>query len=155
MKSTPSLLALLGLVAVAGYQNRNKITEMIDHAQQSQRGGSASGQPNLLSGIAGLFGSGGRGGSLSSGLSDLVNQFTSAGHGIAAQSWVAVGQNEPLKEHDLVQAIGDETLDELVTKTGLSRADLIRRLTAAVPEIVNQLTPEGRLPTETEAQKLL
>lgn len=154
MKSTPSILALLGLVAVAGYQNRNKISEMLDDAKHSQPGGPSAGQSSLFSSIAGIFGSGG-GGSLSSGLGDLVRQFTSAGHGNAAQSWVATGQNMQLQEHDLAQVIGNDTLDDLVTKTGLSRADLIHRLTAAVPEVINQLTPEGRLPTEAEAEKLL
>ena len=33
-RSTPSLLALLGLVAVAGYQNRDRISEMLSDARQ-------------------------------------------------------------------------------------------------------------------------
>ena len=154
MKSTPSILALLGLVAVAGYQNRSKISEMLDDAKQRQAGSASAAQPSLFSDIAGIFGSGGRS-SLSSGLADLVRQFTAAGHGNAAQSWVAPGQNKQLQEQDFAQVIGDDTLDELVTKTGLSRAELIHRLTAAVPKVINQLTPEGRLPTEAEAEKLL
>ena len=32
-KGMPSLLALLGLVAVAGYQNRDKLRDMIGDAQ--------------------------------------------------------------------------------------------------------------------------
>ena len=156
MKSTPSLLALLGLVAFAGYQNRSKISEMIDDARRARLGDSTTPQPGFLSGISDLFRSGPNGGgTLSSGLSDLVGRFTSAGHNGTAQSWVASGPNEHLKSDDITHAIGDETLNELVAKTGLPRAELIRRLTAAVPEVVNKLTPDGRLPTDDEALKLL
>ena len=156
MKSTPSLLALLGLVAFAGYQNRSKISEMIDDARQTRPGDSAATQPGFLSGITDLFRAGANGGAtLSSGLADLVNRFTNPGHDSTAQSWVATGPNDHLKGDDITHAIGDETLDELVAKTGLPRAELIRRLTVAVPEVVNKLTPDGRLPTDHEALKLL
>jgi len=49
----------------------------------------------------------------------------------------------------------NETIDELSRKTGLSRAQIVQRLTAALPETVNRLTPDGRLPSETEAQGLI
>ena len=156
MKSTPSLLALLGLVAFAGYQNRDKISEMIDDAKKGQPGSSGTTQPGFLAGLGDLFHTGGNGGeTLSAGLRNLVNRFTSAGHDRTAQSWVTAGPNSNLQDADLAQAIGDETLDDLATKTGLSRAELIRRLTVAVPEVVNKLTPDGRLPTEAEAMNLL
>ncbi len=156
MKSTPSLLALLGLVAFAGYQNRDKISAMIDDAQKGHSGDPTSAQPGFLTGLGDLFRSDGNGGgTLSAGLGDLVNRFTSAGHDRTAQSWVTAGPNSNLQDADLAHAIGDETLDDLATKTGLSRAELIRRLTVAVPEVVNKLTPDGRLPTEAEAMHLL
>jgi len=156
MKSTPSLLALLGLVAVAGYQNRDKISSMIDDARQRHPGAPADSQPGLLAGIGDLFRSGSNGaGALSGGLGELFERLTSAGHGNAAQSWVSSGPNLPVPDHDLARAIGDDTLDELAVKTGLPRAELIRRLSAAMPEVVNRLTPDGRLPSPEEAARLL
>jgi len=156
MKSTPSLLALLGLVAVAGYQNRSKISEMIGDAQQNRPGDASSPQSGFMSGISDLFRPGATGGGmLASGLGDLLNSFTSGGHGTTSQSWVKSGPNAPLHDSDVARVIGDDTLDELVTKTGLSRDELIRRLAVAVPDVVNQLTPNGRLPTQAEATNLL
>lgn len=156
MKPTPSLLALLGLVAIAGYQNRSKISDMIDDARQSRPGDAGTAQPGFMAGISDMFRAGANGGgTLSAGLGDLVKRFTSGGHDSTAQSWVTAGPNQHLQGDDVASAIGDETLDDLATKTGLSRDELIRRLTAAVPDVVNKLTPDGRLPTEAEAQKLL
>ena len=154
-RTTPSLLALLGLVAVAGYQNRAKIGEMIDTARQAPSGPAASnGGGGLLAQIGALFedGPGGLGTTVSTGLEDLLARFRSAGQGLKAESWVASGSNLPLHDTDLEAALGDETLAEIGQKTGLSRAELLRRLSTALPDVVNRLTPDGRLPTASEAQ---
>ena len=172
-KSTPSLLALLGLVAVAGYQNRGKISDMLSDARQSQPGlrtapnQTSAGQtaasqtaPNqggggFLAEIGQMFQSGTAGASISGGLGELVNRFKTAGSGAQADSWVGAGSNLPMQDHDVASAIGDETLADLAQKTGLSRGELLRRLSAALPDVVNQLTPDGRLPSEPEAQALI
>ena len=159
-KGMPSLLALLGLVAVAGYQNRDKLRDMIGDAQ---RGGSgrpddqsrAAGSGGLLDEIGQLFGSGDSGRNLSEGLGSLVDRFRNAGQGAKADSWVSTDANRELQPDELATAIGDDTIAELSRKTGLSRAELVKRLTAALPETVNRLTPDGRLPSETEAQRLI
>ena len=159
-KGMPSLLALLGLVAVAGYQNRDNLRDMIGDAQ---RGGSgrpddqsgAAGSGGLLDEIGQMFGSGDSGRNLSEGLGTLVDRFRNAGQGAKADSWVSTEANRELQPDELEKAIGDDTIDELSRKTGLSRAEIVKRLTAALPETVNRLTPDGRLPSETEAQRLI
>lgn len=156
-KSMPSLLALLGLVAFAGYQNRGKISEMLADARQGQPGAppNASGDGGgLLWQLGQMFQSGTVGSTLSGGLGDLVNRFKAAGQGPTADSWVADGPNVPVQHHDLESALGDATLAELGQKTGLSRAELVRRLSAALPDVVNRLTPDGHIPSQTEAQAL-
>ena len=159
-KGMPSLLALLGLVAVAGYQNRDKLRDMIGDAQRggpgrpdAQPGSSGSG--GLLDEIGQMFGSGNSGRNLSEGLGTLVDRFRTAGQGAKADSWVSTDANRELRPDELEKAIGDDTIDELSQKTGLSRAELVKRLAAALPETVNRLTPDGRLPSETEAQRLI
>lgn len=158
-KSTPSLLALLGLVAVAGYQNRSRISDMLNDARQGSSSPRPTGQPaddaqggGFLSEIGKLFGAGGAsGGTLTAGLGDLVNRFKESGHAAPAESWVSSQPNMPLDVAELEAALGPETLDELGRKTGLSRNDLLLRLKGALPEVVNRFTPDGRLPSEAEA----
>ena len=156
-RAMPSLLALLSLVAMAGYQNRAKISGMHDDARQGQPGsplGSAA-QGGLLSQIGQMFRSNSGGATLSGGLGELVTRLTSAGQGHAAGSWVSSGSNLPVNGSDLQAALGDETLTEIEQKTGLSRAELLNRLTTSLPDVVNSLTPEGRLLSVSEVQALV
>jgi uncharacterized protein YidB (DUF937 family) len=150
------MLALLGLLAVAGYQNRDKIAEAL-----GGRGGqrpSGPGQPSGSSGglLRDLFGAGaGAGSVLSGGLGEIVDRFKQAGHGEAADSWVSKGPNKPLSSDELERAIGSDTLDELSQRTGLSRQELLERLSRDLPAAVDKFTPEGRIPSESEAAKLI
>ena len=153
-KGMPSLLALLGLAAVAGYQNRGKLSEMVNNARSGQPGARPTEGGGLFDEIGGMFQSGNLGNTLSGGLGELVNRFKAAGQGHAATSWVASGDNLPVESRDLETALGDDTLTELQQKTGLSRADLLQRLGTSLPDVVNHFTPEGRLPTADEAARM-
>ncbi len=134
----PSMAALLGVLAVAGYQNRDKLLELLRKQGVGAQGRSA--------GAA----TGGLGGLLSGGLTELVERFRSAGHGEAADSWVARGANKELAPPDLERAIGSNVLDDLATHTGLSRSEILSRLSRDLPQAVDQYTPEGRIPTHGE-----
>ncbi len=150
----PSMTALLGLLAIAGYQNRDKLSEMIGGL-----GGGASGAPGSaggmggaggLGGLGGLLGSlggAGAGGLLSGGLGELVDRFKQNGHGETAESWVGTGPNKEVAPHQLEQAIGPDVLENLTKQTGLSREELLSRLSRELPQAVDKYTPEGRIPT--------
>lgn len=152
-KSTPSLLALLGLVAYAGYQNRDRIGDMLTDARQSARpAGARPEQGGFLDDIGQRLQSGLSGGGIAGALGDLVTRFREAGRGDVADSWVSPEANHPVRVEELEAALGPDTIDELAQKSGLTRAELLLRLNAALPEVVNRLTPNGRLPTDDEAQ---
>jgi uncharacterized protein YidB (DUF937 family) len=158
-KAYPSMLALLGLVAVAGYQNRDKIAEMVGKLgsntprqpglPQSSQGG-MGGLGGLLGGLGGALGGAGAGagagGLLRDGLGELVDRFQRNGRGEVAQSWVNHGPNQDIAPHDLEGAIGSDVLQELSQRTGLSRDELLTRLSRQLPSAVDRYTPEGRLP---------
>ena len=145
-RGTPSMVALLGLLAVAGYKNRDKIQEFLGGrpAQQGAAGG----------GLGGLLGGLGAGGMLSGGIGELIERFKRNGQSQAADSWVSTGPNQPLAPDQLEQALGPDVLSSLSQHTGLSRDELLSRLTRELPDAVDQFTPQGRLPTEAEAARL-
>lgn len=100
----PSMTALLGLLAVAGFQNRDKIQEMLGGSGHSGpatagapagQGGIAGqgGLGGLLGNLGGALGGAGAGGLLSGGLGQLVDRFRENGHGETADSWVNHGPN--------------------------------------------------------------
>lgn len=144
----PSLAALLGLVAVAGYQNRDKIGDFIKNLQNPGAAGTVPGgpaSPARPEQDTDMMGSGYAGGSVLGGLGDLLEQFRTSGQGRKAESWVSAGQNEPIDDREMEQALGRELIERLTQQTGLSREELLRRLSQTLPQTVDQLTPEGRI----------
>src|SRR5260370_592279 len=81
---------------------------------------------------------------LSGGLNDLLKQFQ---QGDAAKSWVATGPNQAISPTDLASALGADQIRALMSNTGMSRDELLAGLSQHLPEVVNELTPEGRVPT--------
>ena len=148
----PSMTALLGLLAIAGYQNRDKIAEMLGKLGQNKAG--ADGQSGL-GGLLSQLGLGGAsaGGILSGGLGELLERFKQSGQGDTAESWVNTGPNKPCTAAQLERAIGSEVLDTLSTQTGLSRDELVTRLCRELPDAVDKYTPQGHLPTEAELSR--
>jgi uncharacterized protein YidB (DUF937 family) len=159
-RGMPSMVALLGLLAVAGYQNRAKIAEVLGGLKQESGGGPGQsnqqgGQAGVLGNLGGLLSGASIGSVLSGGLGDLVERFKQNGQGQAADSWVKPGPNQQLRPDQLEQAIGPDVLNTLSQQTGLSREELLSRLTRELPAAVDKLTPDGRLPTEDEAERLI
>jgi len=146
----PSMTALLGLLAVAGYQHRDKIAEILGGIGQNRSGGTGqSGIGGFLGQLSESLSGTSAGGLLSGGLGELVDRFKQSGHGETAESWVGTGPNKPITPPQLEQAIGPEVLETLSKQTGLSREELLARLSRELPNAVDKYTPQGRLPTET------
>lgn len=147
-RGTPSMVALLGLLAVAGYQNREKIGEFINSFGKKQGGdGAQAGQQGALGRLGELVGGAGAGGILSDGLGGLVDQFKQSGQGNLADLWVKTGPNQAVTPNQVEQAIGSDVLSALVERTGLSRDELLARLSKELPDAVDKLTPDGRIPS--------
>jgi len=163
------LKALLGVLAVAGFQNRDKIAEILRGINKSQpagtntppEGGSqhTNGLDDLIGkltggkdagGLGGMLGGLASGGILSGGIGDLLKSFQQHGHGQKAESWVRQGSNQDIDGDQLAEAIGPDVLDELVAKTGLSRDELLSRLSKDLPRAVDELTPDGKIPDNVE-----
>lgn len=110
-------------------------------------GGAPSGSTG---GLGSLLGGGLTGGALAGGLGELLNRFSQTGHGDIAESWVGHGPNAAVSPGQLDQVLDPDEVDELSRQTGLGRGDLLSQLSSVLPEVVDKLTPHGRLPTEAE-----
>jgi uncharacterized protein YidB (DUF937 family) len=104
----------------------------------------------LGGGLGGLLAGGAAGSVISGGLGDLLNQFQQSGHGDTANSWVSPGPNKQISPGDLASALGADQINTLTSQTGMSRDDLLAGLSQHLPDVINQLTPHGRLPNENE-----
>jgi uncharacterized protein YidB (DUF937 family) len=165
---SPMMMAMLGLLA---YKALKSFTSGSGAAPQPNAGGNMGGGlpgglggalPGGLGGLAGGLGdvlkgplggllAGGAAGSvLSGGLNDLLKQFQQSGQGDAAQSWVGKGPNQQISSDDLAKALGADQINSLMSHTGMSREDLLAGLSQNLPDVVDQLTPDGRVPAEHE-----
>ena len=146
----PSMTALLGLLAMAGYQNRDKIAEMLKGVGQNQQGSGGSSQGGLLGQLANSLGGLGAGGLLTGGLGELLDRFKQNGQGDVAESWVKTGPNKHCTPSQLEQALGTDVMDTLTKQTGLAREEIAARLCRELPDAVDKYTPQGRLPVEAD-----
>ena len=101
-------------------------------------------------GLGGLLAGGAAGSVISGGLGDLLKQLQQNGHGETANSWVSPGPNKQIAPGDLANALGADQINSLMSHSGLSRDELLSGLSQHLPEVVNHLTPDGRLPTDSE-----
>jgi uncharacterized protein YidB (DUF937 family) len=114
-------------------------------------GGAGGGLGDLLKGgLGGMLAGGAAGSVISGGLGDLLKQFQQSGHGEAANSWVSPGPNKPIAPDDLAKALGADQINTLASQSGLSRDELLTGLSQHLPDVIDHLTPDGRLPTESE-----
>jgi len=106
-------------------------------------------------GLAPVLGGAAAGTALSGGLGRLINDLQKSGQARVAQSWIDRGPNEEIAPADLRKALGSDTLDALAKQTGLSRDELLEGLSQNLPDLIDKLTPNGRLPTEEEASRMV
>ena len=88
---------------------------------------------------AGRMGAGG-------GLGELLQQFERAGLGDVVNSWIGPGQNAPIAPGQLGQVLGDDFVAGLAQRTGAAPEDLLGQLSQILPQMVDRVTPEGRVP---------
>lgn len=157
---SPMTMAILGLLAWKAYKHMTA-TQSGTAPQPSPApapppvntadGGGLGGLGGLLKGgLGGLLAGGAAGGVLSGGISDLLNQLQQSGHGETANSWVGKGENKPIAPGDLANALGADQIESLSAQSGLSRDELLSGLSQYLPQVVDHLTPDGRLPNENE-----
>ena len=122
-------------------------------------GGPSSARPGgstpLPGGLGSLLGGAAAGSVLSGGLGRLINDLQNSGQGRVAQSWVNRGPNEEIAPSALRNALGGEELDALARQTGLNHDELLEGLSQNLPDFIDQLTPDGRLPTADEASRMV
>ncbi len=87
------------------------------------------------------------------GLSDLIGRLTAGGAAPQVNSWVGHGENQPIQPGQLGGALGQNTLNELSQRTGMSQQDLLNQLAVVLPQLINSLTPKGRVPTAADIEE--
>jgi uncharacterized protein YidB (DUF937 family) len=94
---------------------------------------------DLMSTVMGLLGGQG-------GLNGLISQFASKGLGDVIGSWVGTGNNLPISAEQIQSVLGADTVKNLASKLGMDSGALTSQLSNLLPQAVDKLTPEGKVP---------
>ena len=146
---SPITMGLLGLLAYRTMKGKGRLADILGTSAGTNTTASPGGSPVTgpsTGGLGAMLGAG----AIGSGLRDLLDRFRGTNHEQTAQSWVSTGPNHPIAPGELEQVLGEERLQWLTEQTGLPRDQLLAGLSRELPHAVNELTPEGRLPTDDE-----
>lgn len=110
----------------------------------SQAAPGGGGQGDLLNAIIGLLGQQGGGGL--GGLGGLLQKFEQAGLGEVAKSWVGTGANQPVSPDQLGGVLGPDAIAGFAKQLGIDPQDALGQLSHMLPQVVDQLTPQGQVP---------
>jgi uncharacterized protein YidB (DUF937 family) len=166
---SPTAKALLTLLAIYAMKNLRRAdappTQPAGPTGGNVSAGLPGGQGGTLGGgdlgdllrgtLGGVLGGAAAGTVLNGGLGGLLKQLQQSGQGDVARSWVGTGPNKEISQGDLASALGTDTLNALSEETGMDRGALLSGLSQHLPRFVDQLTPDGRLPTEEEAARMI
>ena len=150
---SPMTMAILGLLAWKAIKHfsAGQPGAAPQPAPSPAGGGMGGGLGDVLKGpLGGLLAGGAAGSVISGGLGDLLKQLQQGGHGDTASSWVGTGANKAISPGDLANALGADQIDQLASQSGLSKNQLLDGLSQYLPQVIDHLTPDGRLPTENE-----
>ncbi len=171
-------MLLLGVLAYRTYQGKGRLADMLHNNGinlPGQPGNVPANSPNvppsdgpmgmpgntgnsgglgdlLRNGLGGLLGGAAAGGILSTGLGDLLKQFTQNGNPAAPNSWIGTGPNHAISPDDVESGLGADSIRSLSEHSGLPREQVLSELAKGLPDVVDQLTPHGRIPAEHEAK---
>lgn len=128
--------------------------DMLGQAGQQGRG---MGQNPLMGLLGGMFGGNRQqGGSMigmvlmlvqqMGGISGVLNMFRQKGLSRQADSWVGTGQNQAISGDDVESVFGSSKISELASRAGIPEDQARTGIAQVLPELMNQFTPEGRVP---------
>jgi uncharacterized protein YidB (DUF937 family) len=80
------------------------------------------------------------------GIGGLLDKFRNSGLGNKADSWVGTGANMAVSPDELNDVLGPDIVGQLASHFGISQSQASQSLAEVLPELVNQMTPDGQLP---------
>ena len=81
----------------------------------------------------------------SGGLAGLVGQLSGKGLGDIVNSWVSTGKNLPVTPEQLQEGLGDNMIGKIASQAGISTNQVTSQLSKLLPQIVDKLTPDGKI----------
>lgn len=111
--------------------------DLMDSLKSAIGGGNK--QNDLMSIIMSLIGGQG-------GINNLISQFATKGLGDVINSWIGTGKNLPISGNQLQSVFGKDKISQLASKVGMDNNAFTSQLSNLLPQVIDQLTPDGKVP---------
>lgn len=112
---------------------------LLDQIQQQVMGSLSQSNPQIANAINGLLQQNG-------GVEGLIGKFQQGQLKEVAQSWISTGTNLPISADQIKQVLGSEQIKAIADKVGISPETISQNLSEHLPNIIDKLTPNGKLP---------
>jgi uncharacterized protein YidB (DUF937 family) len=150
---SPFAMGLLALLAYKSMGHGRVATAAPPSSASKETPNQALSSGDWMSGLGRMISGGAAGSIVSGGLGQLVSKFQESGQAGVANSWVGTGPNSNISPGDLEKTVGGDMIDALARQTGMSRDSVLAELAEHLPKTVDALTPQGHVPSPTEAAK--
>ena len=81
------------------------------------------------------------------GISGLVQSFKEKGLSEVVGSWISTGKNLPITADQIQSVLGNEKVQQIAGKLGIPMDQVSSGLAQLLPQVIDKLTPDGKLPT--------
>ncbi|WP_351225318.1 YidB family protein [Streptomyces sp. NPDC002133] len=117
---------------------------MADNDLERLFGGADTEAGELLSSLFSEVGDSGQSGG--NPLQGLVRELNEGGLAPKVESWIGTGENQPVSGPEIAQALPYQVLDSVAQRAGVTPEQAADRLADALPQAVDNLTPQGEVP---------
>ena len=80
------------------------------------------------------------------GLQGLIQTFKEKGLGDAVSTWISTGENQSVSGDQIQHAMGGNFIQQIAEQLGSSKSEVSGGLANLLPDIIDKLTPTGKLP---------
>jgi uncharacterized protein YidB (DUF937 family) len=84
------------------------------------------------------------------GMAGLVKLFNQGGLEKQMASWIGTGKNLPVSADQIMSVLGQGRVAELAKQAGVGSQDIAGGLAQMLPQIIDKLTPDGKLPAQND-----
>ena len=125
--------------SATGVQGQQSAANPLDSILGSLAGGNQQQTGNLLAAAMSMLQQNG-------GLGGVLDMLRTSGLGAQADSWVGTGANMAVSGDQLHQVFGGSALGNIASQLGMPQGQANSAMAQILPELINQLTPNGQLP---------
>jgi uncharacterized protein YidB (DUF937 family) len=118
--------------------------DQVAGAVSGMAGGREEGQNPLVSVVLGMITN-----QQSGGLAGLVQQFQQKGLGSQMASWIGTGRNMPVSGEQIAAVLGGDQVTKIAQQLGMSSEQASAGLAGLLPNVIDKLTPNGKLPDQS------